>query len=78
MTLSPGKTKLLVWFPANQKRQPELLKLFCPISIDKLDIDYSTSAEHVGVTRSTDGSNILFNLVLSTSYSFVNSNHALT
>ena len=58
VTLVPDKTKLLVWSPSNQKQGTELLKLSCPISIDNLCIDYSTSAEHVGVTRSTDGGNM--------------------
>ena len=58
MTLVPSKTKLLVWSPSNQKQATGLLKLSCPISIDKLDISYSESAEHVGIVRSTNSGNM--------------------
>ena len=47
-----------MWSPSNQKQATGLLKLSCPISIGKLDISYSKSAEHVGVLRSTDGGNM--------------------
>ena len=56
--LVPEKTKLLVWSPPAQKQQTELLKLSCPITIDGLGIDFSNSAEHVGVLRSVDGGNM--------------------
>ena len=56
--LVPEKTKLLVWSPPNQKQIVEVLKLSCPISIDSLEIEYSSTAEHVGVLRSVDGGNM--------------------
>ena len=58
VTLVPEKTKLLVWSPTNQKQATELLKLSCPISIKDNQIEYCSSAEHVGVLRSTDGGNM--------------------
>ena len=56
--LVPDKTKLLVWFPQNKKSETDLLKLSCPISIDNLQIQYSETAEHVGVLRSVAGGNM--------------------
>ena len=56
--LVPEKTKLLVWTPPAQKQRTELLKLSCPISIDSLEIEYSSTAEHVGILRSVEGGNM--------------------
>ena len=56
--LVPEKTKLLVWSPKSQLQRTELLKLSCQITIDSKNIEYSSSAEHVGVTRSIDGGNM--------------------
>jgi hypothetical protein len=47
-----------VWCPQNKKPETELLKLSCPISMDNLEIQYSDTAEHVGVLRSVDGGNM--------------------
>ena len=56
--LVPEKTKLLVWSPTHKKLQTDLLKLSCKIEINNNVIDYSTSAEHVGIHRSTDAGNM--------------------
>ena len=56
--LVPEKTRLLVWTPKNKHSQTDLLKLSCPIFVGNKKIEYSNSAEHVGVVRSTDGGNL--------------------
>jgi hypothetical protein len=56
--LVPEKTKLLVWSPSNKKSETELLKLSCPITIEDLTIQYSDTAEHVGILRSVAGDNM--------------------
>ena len=56
--LVPEKTKLLVWSPPTQNQSTEVLKLSCPIKIDNMEIEYSKTAEHVGVLRSVDGGNM--------------------
>ena len=56
--LVPEKTKLLVWTPNSQKMQTDLLKLSCPITVGNKQIEYSFSADHVGVVRSTEGGNM--------------------
>ena len=56
--LVPEKTRLLVWTPKNKQAQTNLLKLSCPIFVGNKQIEYSSSADHVGVVRSTNGGNI--------------------
>jgi hypothetical protein len=53
--LVPEKTKLLAFVPSNQNLQVYLQKLVNPISLDGHLIDFSSSAEHVGITRSVEG-----------------------
>ena len=56
--LVPEKTKLLVWSPRTKSHLTEILKLECPILINNKTIEYSSSAEHVGVIGSFDGCNM--------------------
>ena len=58
VTLVPEKTKLLMWSPSGKKLASNLLKLSCPIVIDSKEVDYCTSADHVGVLRSVEGGNM--------------------
>ena len=48
------KTRLQM-FPCNQKHPVDLESIVNPIRISKVTIDFSTTAEHVGILRSTDG-----------------------
>ena len=56
--LVPEKTKLLAFTPKSQAKLVEIQKICNPLSIDYLKIDFSPSAEHVGILRSDDGSNM--------------------
>ena len=49
------KTKLLIWTPPSLKPKRELLRLNCPVKLNSEVIEYSDSAEHVGVVRSVAG-----------------------
>ena len=53
--LSPEKTKLLVICSKSCRDLAEYSKSINPINIDGVKIEFSTSAEHVGVLRSTTG-----------------------
>ena len=56
--LVPEKTKLLAWAPSKKKLDTQLLKLSCQVEINGNPISYSSSAEHVGVLRTTEGGNM--------------------
>ena len=49
------KTKLLVFSPSGLEDETHLQKLLCPLFLNGHQINFSTSAEHVGVLRSTEG-----------------------
>ena len=56
--LVPEKTKLLAFAPKAQSLMVEVLKISNPLSLNGKKIDFSTAAEHVGILRSCDGSNM--------------------
>ena len=56
--LVPKKTKLLAFTPKSQAKLVEIQKICNPLSLNNLKIDFSPSAEHVGILRSDDGSNM--------------------
>ena len=56
--LVPEKTKLLVFCPNHLKLDIYLQKLIHPLVLNGVEIDFSTSAEHVGIVRSTEGGNM--------------------
>ena len=56
--LVPEKTKLLVLSPKSCASSVKIQKLSNPLAIDGHKISFSTSAEHVGILRSSDGSNM--------------------
>ena len=58
VTLVPEKTKLLAWSPARQHQSTNLLKLECPVQMDNMPLEFSPSAEHVGIIRSTEAGNM--------------------
>ena len=53
--LVPEKTKLLAFSPPSHKTFLDIKKLSNHLSLDGKSIDFSQSAEHVGILRSTDG-----------------------
>ena len=55
VTLAPEKTKLLVFSAPRHKSIVSYQKAISPIAIDGVNINFVTTAEHVGVIRSTDG-----------------------
>ena len=62
--LVPDKTKLLVYAPPNHQMDIYLQKLCNPLKIAGHEVDFSPSAEHVGILRSPEGNmpNILSRL----------------
>ena len=62
--LVPDKTKLLSFTPANQQMEVYLQKLVNPLTLNGHNIDFSSSADHVGILRSIEGNmpNILARL----------------
>jgi hypothetical protein len=58
VTLVPEKTKLLAFSPSGQESVVRLAKLVNPISIAGNKIDFCSSAEHVGILRTTEGGNM--------------------
>ena len=64
VTLVPEKTKLLAFCPPGSELLVEYAKIISPISINGSFINFSESAEHVGVVRSIHGNrpNILARL----------------
>ena len=55
VTLVPEKTKLLAFCPPGSELLVEYAKIISPISINGNPIQFSDSAEHVGVVRSIHG-----------------------
>ena len=55
VTLSPGKTKLQVFFTTKMRQEVRYAMVTNPIKLSDKDIKFSESAEHVGVLRSTNG-----------------------
>ena len=53
--LVPEKTKLLAFFPKHLKLDTYLQNLTNTLNLDGIEIDISSSAEHVGIIRSPDG-----------------------
>ena len=53
--LVPEKTKLLAFAPNPQSSMLDLQKLSNPLILDGHKIEFSSSAEHVGILRSTEG-----------------------
>jgi hypothetical protein len=64
VTLVPEKTKLLAFCPAGSELLVDYAKIISPISINGNTIQFSDSAEHVGIVRSIHGNkpNILARL----------------
>ena len=64
VTLVPEKTKLLAFCPPGSELLVEYAQIINPISINGIPIQFSDSAEHVGVVRSVHGNrpNILARL----------------
>ena len=62
--LVPDKTKLLVFAPANHQMDIYMQKVRNPLTIAGHEVDFSSSAEHVGILRSPEGNmpNILSRL----------------
>ena len=62
--LVPSKTKLLAFTPPNHQMDIYLQQLTSPVSLGGHEIEFSTSAEHVGILRSPEGNmpNILSRL----------------
>ena len=58
MRLVPEKTKLLVWIPKGKELDLKISNLSCLIKVDGNVINFSTEAEHIGVTRTTTGGNL--------------------
>ena len=56
--LVPKKTKLLAFTSKSQAKLVEIQKISNPFSLNNLKIDFSPSAEHVGILRSDDESNM--------------------
>ena len=52
------KTKLLAFYPNHLKLEVYLQNLLHPIILNDIEIDFSSSAEHVGITRSCSGGNM--------------------
>ena len=55
VTLAPEKTKLVAFSKKSHKQLVNFQEQISPITIDQTPIKFSTTAEHVGVIRSTDG-----------------------
>ena len=55
MELVPEKTKLLAFAPSSQSTLLEIQMISNPLSLDGHKINFSSTAEHVGILRSTDG-----------------------
>ena len=55
VTLAPEKTKLVGFSKKSQKNLLNYQKAISPITINNIPIEFSNTAEHVGVIRSTDG-----------------------
>ena len=53
--LVADKTKLLAFVPSSKLAITEVQKISNPLSLDGHKIDFVSSAEHVGILRSTDG-----------------------
>ena len=53
--LVPDKTKLMVFYPSSQSFNAYYSKLISNINIDGTKIEFSDSAEHVGIIRHTSG-----------------------
>ena len=64
VTLVPEKTKLLAFCPPGSELLVEYAKIISPVAINGISINFSESAEHVGVVRSIHGNrpNILARL----------------
>ena len=62
--LVPSKTKLLAFTPPNHQMDIYLQQLTSPVSLGGHEIEFCTSAEHVGILRSPEGNmpNILSRL----------------
>ena len=57
--LVPEKTKLLAYAPSSGSKLLDIQKLSNPLNMNGHRIDFSFSAEHVGILRSTNGNNML-------------------
>ena len=55
VTLAPEKTRLVGFSTKSQKSLLNYQKAISPITINNVPIEFSNTAEHVGVIRSTDG-----------------------
>ena len=55
VTLAPEKTKLVAFAAPHHQHLVDYQKMVSPIKIDDIDIEFATSAEHVGIVRSVDG-----------------------
>ena len=58
VTLVPEKTKLMVFSPPGQEDIVNLAKAVNPITVAGLPIQFTDSAEHVGILRTTEGGNM--------------------
>ena len=56
--LVPEKTKLLAFSPSSQALPLYIQKLTNPLFLNGLKIDFTSSAEHVGILRSIEGGNM--------------------
>jgi hypothetical protein len=56
--LVPEKTKLLAFAPKGQSSCVEIQKISNPLSLNGHKIDFSSTAEHVGILRSIEGGNM--------------------
>ena len=55
VVLAPEKTKLMVFHSSDMNHLVEYQKAISPISINNMKINFTDSAEHVGITRSIIG-----------------------
>ena len=55
MELVPGKTKLLAFVPKSQSNLFGIQKMYNHLVLNGRKIEFSTTAEHVGILRSIDG-----------------------
>ena len=55
VTLSPGKTKLQVFFTKKMREEVRYAMVTNPIKLNDKDIRFSETAEHVGILRSVSG-----------------------
>ena len=55
VSLSPGKTKLQVFFTPQMRSKVKYAMITNPVKLKGIEINFSETAEHVGVLRSTSG-----------------------